>query len=141
MLARLKPGRHHLDLSRILGQPLDKIHSHRIKCNTSKYVCILKGSFRNLASEVNLKVISREIEKSIHNVYQITPLASGAFLLEFKSAEALSKALNLCGLRIGGLEVLTVLPSTIQTFDVVIWGQTTSHYLFPLIRILNAWKL
>lgn len=53
------------------------------------------------------------------HIQRVTPLASGANMIEVVSAEALASALNIVD---GAVEVLTAMPSTVQFHDVVIHG-------------------
>lgn len=118
MSSKLDPGRHYLDL----GRPIDERHSHWVRCNMAKYICVLRGIKENPSRKIGLRQLSVEIHTKLKGTKAITPLASGCFLIEFQSAELLSKAINSQNFSIGGVLAHMVLPSSIKTFDVVIHG-------------------
>lgn len=84
--------------------------------------CIVKGKKQNITQQLGLRKLALELHKSFKCIKTVTPLASGALLLEFSSAEYLQKALSMHNTLVGGLEVVTALPSEIQTYNVVIHG-------------------
>lgn len=119
MSSRLNPGRHHLDLSKILGQPLDKNSQHKIKYNICKHSCVLKGKIWKYSKSYKSKKIFYRIKFTYKRNQSHNTLSSGNYLLEISSAEMLVKALIVKNLVIGGIQTQVLVPSDIPTYDVI----------------------
>ena len=88
-----RPSRHHMDLSRVLGCTLDTRKNHEISCNTSENIGVLKGLTKKITA-TPVRTLAKELNSKVKNINKATPLASGNFLLEFVSKEALINSIK-----------------------------------------------